>query len=996
MKQQTFIICVLASLAFGCEISHPIDPEIVECKIAGGTWQNSKCICPPDIAASTNQTVCRDGKIYTCSNGLLNLVTQCPGECSDNGKLCNLETGGDGDVCYSDKDEQTSLGYLYSCEDGKCELKTICPLGCNDEVGHENECKKCEDKSVMCQDEYLKTCINGYWDSGVKCLNGCDKEQKICSSKEGYSSEKTNSNCDGDYLETYYVYQNDQSELKERKYCYNGCSVNNGVAECISCEPNKLACDGNVLKICNENNVWVDKETCPWECSHGVCTCETNQTKCENNTLYICNDGYQTQISCPWGCGSDNKCKCDETERKTECNGNILFTCEYGNVIETYCASGCENGACKTTENECTHGETQCSVDNKVQICEGEKWKETGEITICKDNISYYSCIDGSIKETLCDDNTYCKEGKCIACEDGKTQCSVDNKVQICEGEKWKEYNEITCKDNISYSCNNGSIEEENCDNGCNAANTACNINTNITCLMGSYIDGNCYCQNDSTVEICTTDCGSTGCYPAEHCSENMCLFDSLLYICDESSGSLKKVQELSYYTPDYYTPESSSNVNLKDVFDNTQNETPICKLNNKILFALKDNLLNSATSQEKRSLRFETHSDDSDNYQWQIDYDESQNSELTISVNSQNKDCNGKNTKFNPDNFDLCNIFNSEVCWGDALDHLKNNFMTNFKFAITDNDYNDYKDIRVDVSGITCNSNNITFPQFDFNVDMLNVDVYGCDGNVCDTCVPGQYQCNENTLKFCKELNTPRWIEINCANGCSNGACNPCDETTTKCEDNMKYKCNGNDQWSDPKPCPNGCDKDGKTCAKACDENSIKSYSDWYNLLKHNSNSISNLNSLIMDMYLFNCQNLQETGQWSVFEFNNDVNSNEAEKSIFVIISKENGRCDYDIKQDSFETVDISEMESSVCDYLENCNGNCKIKELTGKLSYQYKCEIPSGGSKNVKTCKEEMKLENLDNLNNILIYGTCNNGEWNQFKIKPDATPAMICPNY
>jgi hypothetical protein len=528
-------------------------------------------------------------------------------------------------------------------------------------------------------------------------------------------------------------------------------------------------------------------------------------------------------------------------------NGNILFTCEYGNVIETYCASGCENGACKTTENECTHGETQCSVDNKVQICDGKKWKE---------------------------------------------------------------YNETICKDNISYSCNNGSIEEENCNNGCNADNTACIT----TCLSGSYIDGNCYCQNDSTVEICTTDCGSTGCYPAEHCSENMCLFDYLLYICDESSGSLKKVQELSCYTPDYYTPESSSNVNLKDVFDNTQNETPICKLNNKILFAFKDNLLNSATSQEKRSLRFETHSDDSDNYQWQIDYDESQNSELTISVNSQNNDCKGKNTKFNPDNFELCNISNSEVCWGDALEHLKNNFMTNFKFAITDNDY---KDIRVDVSGITCNSNNISFPQFDFNVDMLNVDVYGCDGKTC----------------------------------------------ANKCVDGNEKK---------------------------------QSYSEWYNLLKHNSNSISNLNSLIMDMYLFNCQNLQETGQWSVFEFNNDVNSNEAEKSIFVIISKENGRCDYDIKQDSFEKVNISEMESNVCDYLKNCNGDCKVKELTGELLYQYKCDIPSGGSKNVKTCKEEMKLENLDNLNNILIYGTCNNGEWNQFKIKPDATPAMICPNY
>lgn len=497
MKYQiSIILSILASLTFGCEVTHPVDPAFDNCRQAGGTWKDSKCICPPDIAASTNQTVCRDGKIYTCSNGLLNLVTQCPGECSDNGKLCNLETGGDGDVCYSDKDKQTSLGYLYSCENGKCKLKTICPLGCNDEEGHENECKKCEDKSVMCQGEYLKTCINGYWDSGVKCLNGCDKEQKICSSKEGYSSEKTK--CDGDYLEIYYVYQNDQLELKERKYCDNGCSVDNGVAECISCEPNKLACDGNVLKICNENNVWVDKETCPWECSDGACTCETNQTKCENKTLYICNDGQWEKLE---DCGEKG------------CKDN----------------NSCHSSTSNNYDVVCSDGELTC-IDMELKICEQGQWQlkekcndDSGtDMGFCYidqcikcEQITGIECIGNMQSQIMCQTS----EGKIPTQIDCAFGCTSNNNG-YCE--PCSESMPQKCESNKEYQCFNGMWQyTKTCALGCNDDNTACNEPTSSTQTCDPKVDNSKKCDMNNTAVV---KCINGQWEPIENCGDNGCV----------------------------------------------------------------------------------------------------------------------------------------------------------------------------------------------------------------------------------------------------------------------------------------------------------------------------------------------------------------------------------------------------------------------------------------------------------------------------------------
>ncbi|HLD58129.1 MAG TPA: hypothetical protein VI977_00605 [archaeon] len=72
------------------------------------------------------------------------------------------------------------------------------------------------------------------------------------------------------------------------------------------------------------------------------------------------------------------------------------------------------------------------------------------------------------------------------------------------------------------------------------------------------------------------------------------------------------------------------------------------------------------------------------------------------------------------------------------------------------------------------------------------------------EECTPAAAECQENVLKTCKEDGTG-WIERECPNSCSNGACLECTTNAVVCTDllNNKFKeCNAEGAWSEEQRC--------------------------------------------------------------------------------------------------------------------------------------------------------------------------------------------------
>lgn len=463
MKYQiSIILSILASLTFGCEVSHPVDPAYDNCRQAGGTWQNSKCLCSDGV-----DTVCRNNKLYTCTYGLFDQGIDCPGVCKDD-KLCVLELDNECDesgyTCnYTNINDQN----LYKCDGGKLVLDKVCKNGCVD-----NKCvAECNKDEIECVGMYEKVCSeDGFWKTENYCPWGCDGDKCKCHEDDEICHNNTKYTCE-------------DGVVKNKGPCDNACSM--GDVKCTD--------EGKILQCTNGN--WPSE-------SHAV------SGICEDGRLTICKENVDGKFVlnreiCEKGCDETGKsCKqasdnpepsCQEGRK--ECTNNTLKICKNGQweKLEDCGEKGCkDNNSChSSTSNNydvvCSDGELTC-IDMELKICEQGQWQlkekcndDSGtDMGFCYidqcikcEEIIGADCIGNMQSQIMCQTS----EGRiptqidcafgCTSNNDGYCEPCSESMPQKCESDK-------------EYQCFNGMWQyTKTCALGCNETTGSCNSSNN-------------------------------------------------------------------------------------------------------------------------------------------------------------------------------------------------------------------------------------------------------------------------------------------------------------------------------------------------------------------------------------------------------------------------------------------------------------------------------------------------------------------------------------
>ncbi|MBQ9818213.1 MAG: hypothetical protein IJM59_12225 [Proteobacteria bacterium] len=435
------------------------------CKILTAS-QKDEDVC----AGFENQ--CNGNTLKVCAN---NEFTEIP--CDNEGKIC-AKIGGKAtcvDSC-SDEDNKCTDGILYVCRD-----------------------------HFLSKEKCVKGEICGIRDGEPACLKGCEINDVILSSGESYCDDSALVSCTDGKL--------------SREECPGGICENDmcTLASCDGVPNGETRCNEGILEKCS-NGKFI---TVPGECS---ADCITGSKKCDGETKYfVCEDGHWSaeSTSCPDNSvcteqDGDARCKpqsicedsdirCDETDetRRTysRCHdgqwGSEVFSCDEGKY--------CDENACVPF---CVEGMTQCTKDQKVQICQSNGMM--GEPQNCERRFS-------------------CSGGKC-QCTDGARQCGKDNKqefVQACIGGEWFKGDvcEYGCNDEpdvaVCHLCSNGAFQcteegmlqvckddqwsdVEDCSKSSSIdAKKSCVANTSRRGCACSQ--GNTRCSEDGkSVEICT------------------------------------------------------------------------------------------------------------------------------------------------------------------------------------------------------------------------------------------------------------------------------------------------------------------------------------------------------------------------------------------------------------------------------------------------------------------------------------------------------------
>ena len=175
---------------------------------------------------------------------------------------CSDDSGDDdkGNVCSA---SVCLNGQLTACVNGVASAPVTCPNGCNAE---ENACAEasittCTEGAKQCSGNLLQVCANNAWTTSETCANGC--ENNACKPLASTTCTEGAKQCSGNLLQ---VCANNAWTISET--CANGCENNackspsssgGGDAEGDGCDYDTFSeyCNGSTLVYCADDDTIV-------------------------------------------------------------------------------------------------------------------------------------------------------------------------------------------------------------------------------------------------------------------------------------------------------------------------------------------------------------------------------------------------------------------------------------------------------------------------------------------------------------------------------------------------------------------------------------------------------------------------------------------------------------------------------------------------------------------------------------------------------------------
>ncbi len=390
-------------------------------------------------------------------------------------------------------------------------VSTCCAFGCSDDDS--DSCKMGEKR---CDGNISQTCINGSWNKGTTCTNGCDTAKGVCKGddkKPEACKTAGEKRCSG----------------KELQECKDGNWSTLKVCE-VSCDETKKECGGG----------------------DGVCTA-TSTSKCtgacsaDKKAGYFWSKDTLKTVDCPNSdctatngyvqCGELPKCTAESTER---CN----VACSADKSVGYYWNSKDK----KVGERKCPNND--CTIEGTSVKCEGDKGngeRPSDVPATCVKGTSKGMCSAEDKQPYICGDKGEyykgkCESGTCFACSNGWVGCGA-TEADVCKtpetAEKCQKGGTAYCQKHCledgskGYYYKQGKVEEVVC------AKNDCIINSNKHVVCKSEDNAGGGSGSGKTCDKATTNpvCNETG-DKVTYCSSSNELKDKDCPQCHVEGGT--------------------------------------------------------------------------------------------------------------------------------------------------------------------------------------------------------------------------------------------------------------------------------------------------------------------------------------------------------------------------------------------------------------------------------------------------------------------------
>jgi len=368
-----------------------------------------------------------------------------------------------------------------------------------------SEAAECEEGETRCDGvNTLLRCTDGEFraavcSGGAACVEedgGASCNLPPCTPNDiGCSDSATAYVCEADGSRT-------ELPCRDTQFCTEG------VCRDQVCVPDSVACDGTVVRSCNETGSEFDNidcaASCPagstCECEAGACVtriCTPDARRCDGNQVVACSADGTEEVRT--ACGSDvcvgGQCLdavC--TPGDTECSGEVLTECisAAGERVLTDCAA--ENAYCAVrlgvatcVAGLCTPGSVTCADATTRSVCDSRGSARTSVPCAAGE-----SCIDGSCVPQSCSaGETTCvgtRLGTCNASRTGFDVTTCSGGGTCVDGASGAACTAVICSPGTrSCSSDNRNVLT------CNAAGTERNP---TACLSGTAcVSGSCVTQ---------------------------------------------------------------------------------------------------------------------------------------------------------------------------------------------------------------------------------------------------------------------------------------------------------------------------------------------------------------------------------------------------------------------------------------------------------------------------------------------------------------------
>ena len=441
---------------------------------------------------------------------------------------------------------------------------------------------------------------------GVSALVENGKE--ICTRGTATRCKQNHTNDDG-------LRQIDFEGAFRHNRCPRGFTCNSEAHVCelssTICERGNTMCKGGNIFECSADGKWGEtpKEECEYGCSEGTIhsgnnpltcyECGADEASCAGNTLIVCSNHRLSKTPCDFGCmPTESTAYCRECkDDELKCEKGFIVSCrkdgeragKWDDDHKQSCENGCFAGARGNEREvscyECSTDKPKCFSDEKtggvtIKQCLAHKWYAEDVCEFgCTDSAEaacklcsqgdkrYYSNNDGYCVEQECKDNQYqdmntaevsCKSdlsglGECLTgrvrctdngdgegtfqfCMNGSWnnfgKCDSDNECKILGENICGEFNDMghICENNKLIACpNKASCKSDSsgcasCQNG----TSKCKDNQVLTCQEGEYQEAEC-----QTGTHCEAKDGKAQCVPHECENGQQRCQDSIIQKCE-------------------------------------------------------------------------------------------------------------------------------------------------------------------------------------------------------------------------------------------------------------------------------------------------------------------------------------------------------------------------------------------------------------------------------------------------------------------------------